>query len=143
MTYSFKCDHCGKQIDLQRPVDERDQPVFCLHNNRKGEASIHKMRRLIAIPIINCHLEKDKPENDLGFILSGGSSSEKDKLDALKKDAKRAEKSESKRKDKPLPEQKMVTVDDILKTGLHPSMTKEQVQNWRAKNIPKDELAAP
>lgn len=28
-TYLFQCDPCGHQFDVQRPMDDRDQPAEC------------------------------------------------------------------------------------------------------------------
>ena len=136
MNYVYKCPECGRRIEIDRPVKDRNDFIPCYHYN-DGSLHVIGMKRFFTVPFINCNLQKDNPENDVGRILSG-SSSKRDQLGVMREDAKKYEDS---RKNWDTSEPKYTSVDDILSMGLRPDMTREAVQNWREKNIPKDNLA--
>lgn len=133
MQYPFTCDRCGYDLLVICPVAERERARYC-------PTCMTQLRRVFTAPIINADLEKDRPENQLGRILTR-STSRKDWHEALlKASSKHNEACET----APGDDYKYTSVDDILSTGLHPKMTKEAVMNWREANIPKDDFdAAP
>ena len=55
MTYLFKCDTCGSEKELQRSVDKRNHPCYCLEcSDLETMTNMRSMRRVISVPQLIC-----------------------------------------------------------------------------------------
>jgi hypothetical protein len=123
-------------------VEDRNNPVFCEHVSDLDDGqSLHivQMDRVVSRFLFNADLEKDRPENQLGRILTK-SNSRQDWHEALKKDYEKAEKD---REGWDMTPTKEVTMDDI---DIHGAWTAahagpDQLQRWRNDNIKQDDFA--
>jgi hypothetical protein len=86
-TYVFECPECGRRREKFLPMSRRDFPVLsCLRH--PGPVRMNR----IFTPFQFCaNLEKDKPENQVLRILSGGSSSSTDWKEVERQQAQQSE----------------------------------------------------
>jgi hypothetical protein len=139
VTYLFECPECRVRREIVCSVAERNEPRFCFHANSVS-ARVVLMERKLTVPIVNANLEKDKPENQIGRVLTHSNSRE----DWLRREKAELENYERGREDWDTSVPKEVTLNDIDVSGAWQAANSgpEALERWRTANIAPDDFAA-
>ena len=123
--------------DRFRHVSKRDEPVFCLHEKEYDLAIIEMVRVFTSFQFTAC-LAKDLPENQILRLLSGGSSSRSDWLEAERRQARQNEASAS---SEPDPAPQGISPKDVQECWQ--AATAGNIGKWREDHgLDKDDYAS-